>query len=70
MFLFDILEAILAYDLVKIRFIKEKEVILNGNASDKSKGNQLIRPGCLQIVLTAFSHREHVFTLKIIAYAW
>ena len=36
MFLFDILEAVLAYDLVKIRFIKEKEVILNGNANDKS----------------------------------
>ena len=30
MFLLNILEAVLAYDLVKIRFIKEKEVILNG----------------------------------------
>ena len=29
MFLFDILESVLAYDLVKIRFIMEKEVILN-----------------------------------------
>ena len=29
MFLLNILEAVLAYDLVKIRFIKEKEVILN-----------------------------------------
>ena len=28
MFLFDILEAVLACDLVEIRFIKEKEVIL------------------------------------------
>ena len=48
MFLFDILEAILAYDLVKIRFTKEKEVILNGNAEDKSRGIQLIGPGCSQ----------------------
>ena len=31
MFLLNILEAVLAYDLVKIRFMKEKEVILNGN---------------------------------------
>ena len=51
MFLFDILEAVLAYDLVKIRFIKEKEVILNGNANDKSRGIQLIGPGSLQRVL-------------------
>ena len=51
MFLFNILEAVLAYDLVKIRFIKEKEVILNGNAHDKSRGIQLIGPGCLQRVL-------------------
>ena len=42
MFLFDILEAILAYDLGKIRFINEKEVILNGNANEKSRGIQLI----------------------------
>ena len=41
MFLLNILEAILAYDLVKIRFIKEKEVILNGNTNDKSRGFQL-----------------------------
>ena len=40
MFLFDILEAVLAYGLVKIRFIKEKEVILNGNANDKNRGIQ------------------------------
>ena len=38
MFLFDILEAVLAYDLVKIRFIMEKEVILNWNINDKSRG--------------------------------
>ena len=50
MFLFDILEAVLAYDLLKIRFINEKEVILNGNANVKSRGIQLIGPGCLQRV--------------------
>ena len=49
MFLFDILEAVLACDLVRIRFIKEKEV--NENANDKSRGIQLIGPGCLQRVL-------------------
>ena len=37
MFLLNIL-AVLAYDLVKIRFMKEKEVILNGNTNDKSRG--------------------------------
>ena len=51
MFLLNILEAVLAYDLVKIRFIKEKEVILNGNTNDKSRGIQLIRPGDLQKVI-------------------
>ena len=51
MFLLDILEAVLAYHLVKIRFIKEKEVILNWNANDKGRGIQLIGPGCLQRVL-------------------
>ena len=45
MFLFNILEAVLAYDCVKIRFIKEMELILNGNAKDKSRGIQLIGPG-------------------------
>ena len=50
-FLFDILEAVLAYDLVKIRFTKEKEVILNGNVNDKSNVVQLIGPGWLQRVL-------------------
>ena len=45
------LEAVLAYNLAKIGFIKEKEVIPNGNANDKSRGMQLIRPGCLQRVL-------------------
>ena len=51
MFLFTSLEAVLTYDLVKIRFIKEKEVILNGNANDKSRGVQLFGPCCLQRVL-------------------
>ena len=51
MFLFIILEDVLAYELVKIRFIKEKEVILNGNADDKSRGIQLIGPSCLQKIL-------------------
>ena len=37
MFLLNILEAVLAYDLVKIRFIKEKEVILNGNTMIKAE---------------------------------
>ena len=49
MFLLNILEAVLAYDLVKIRFIREKEVILNWN--DKSRGIQLIGPGYLQKVI-------------------
>ena len=47
MFLFDILEAVLAYDLFKIRFIKEKEVILHAKANDKSRGIQSIGPACL-----------------------
>ena len=51
MFLLNILEGVLAYDLVKIRFMKEKEVILNGNIKDKSRGIQLIGPGYLQIVI-------------------
>ena len=38
MFLLNILEAVLAYDLVKIRFMKEKEMILNRNTNDKSRG--------------------------------
>ena len=33
MFLLNILEAVLVYDLVKTRFIKEKEVILNGSTN-------------------------------------
>ena len=51
MFLLNILEGVLAYDLVKIRFMKEKEVILNGNINDKSRGIQLIGPGYLQKVI-------------------
>ena len=51
MFLLNILEAVLAYDLVKIRFIKEHEVILNGNTNDKSRGIQLTGPGYLQKVI-------------------
>ena len=42
MFLLNNLEAVLAYDLVKIRFMKEKEVILNGNINDKSTGINLL----------------------------
>ena len=42
MFLLNILKGVLAYDLVKIRFMKEKEVILNGNINDKSRRIQLI----------------------------
>ena len=45
MFLLNILEGVLAYDLVKIRFMKEKEVILNGKINDKSRGIQFIGPG-------------------------
>ena len=41
MFLFDVLETVLEYGLVKIKFIEEKEVILNVNAIDKSRGIQL-----------------------------
>ena len=54
MFLFNILEVVLAYNLVKIKFIKEKEVIYDSpNANVKSRGIQLIGPGCLQRVLKA-----------------
>ena len=51
MFLLNIWEAVLAYDLVKIRFIKEKQVILDGNTNDKSRGVQLIGPGYLQKII-------------------
>ena len=51
MFLLNILEGVLAYDLVKIRFMKEKEVILNGNTYDKSRGIQVIGPGNLQKII-------------------
>ena len=51
MFLFNILEAVLAYDLVRIRCIKEEEVILDGNTNNKSRGIQLIGPGYLQKVI-------------------
>ena len=50
MILFHILEAVFAYGLAKIRFTMEKEVILNGNTNDKSRGIQLIGPGHLQKV--------------------
>ena len=46
MFLLNILDSVLAYDLVKIK-VKEKEVILNGNTNDKSRGIQLTGPGYL-----------------------
>ena len=53
-FFFNILEVVLAYNLVKIKFIKEKEVIYDSpNANVKSRGIQLIGPGCLQRVLKA-----------------
>ena len=68
MFLLNILEAVLAYDLVKIRFIKEREAILNGNTNDKNRGIQLTGPGYLQKIikggskLTAFSYyRTHPY---------
>ena len=51
MFLFYILEVVLAYNIVKIIFINEKVVILNGSANDKSRGIQLIGSGCLQRVV-------------------
>ena len=51
MFLLNIVAAVLAYDLVKIRFMKEKEVMLNGNTNDKSRRIQLIGPGYLQKVI-------------------
>ena len=44
-------EAALTYDFVKIRFMKEMEVVLNGNTNDKSRGIQLIGPGYLQKVI-------------------
>ena len=37
MFLFDILETVFAYDLVKNRIIKKKEVILNGTLMIKAE---------------------------------
>ena len=51
MFLLNILEAVLVYDLVKTRFIKEKEVILNGSTNALSRGIQLIGSGYLQKVI-------------------
>ena len=51
MFPLNSLEAALTYDFVKIRFMKEMEVVLNGNTNDKSRGIQLIGPGYLQKVI-------------------
>ena len=51
MSLFDILEALMAYNNNQIRFLQAKEAILNGDANDKNRGNQMTGPGCLQIVL-------------------
>ena len=45
-----ILEAFHALDPFKIRFLKEKATILNGDAYDKSRGSQLTEPSCLQRV--------------------
>ena len=51
MFLFDTLEALLAYNHNSVRFLQAKEAIINGDANDKNRGNQMTGPGCLQIVL-------------------
>ena len=53
-FLFDILEALLVYDHVKIRYLKEKEAILYGDANDKSRESKYTTgptSSCLQRVL-------------------
>ena len=50
-FPFDILEAFLVYGHVKIRYLKEKEAIINGDVNDKSRGIQLIGPSYLHRVL-------------------
>ena len=54
-FLFDILEALSAYDHNQIRFLQAKEAILNGDAYDKNRGNQMTGPSCLHIVLREFT---------------
>ena len=56
MSLFDILEALLAYVHNQIRFLQAKEVILNGNANDKNRGNQMTGPGFSQIVLRGVNY--------------
>ena len=78
MFLLNILEGVLAYDLVKIRFMKEKEVILNGNINDKSRGIQLIGPDYLQKVIKGVNWllspimqiQEHFNVLKLNKSIW
>ena len=37
--------------LLKLDLLREKEVILNGNTNDKSRGIQLLGPGYLQKVI-------------------
>ena len=52
MFLFDILEALVAYDYVHFRYFKQNEVVIKlKDANDTRKRNQLTGPGCLQRVL-------------------
>ena len=51
MFLFNILEALLAYDHNLIWFLQTKEATLNRDVTDKNRGNQMKGPGCLQKVL-------------------
>ena len=45
--------SLLLHDHILIRYLKEKEAILNGDANDNdnNRGNQLIGPCCLQGVL-------------------
>ena len=50
-FLFDILVALLSYDHICVRFLKEKVAILDRDINDNIRGIQLIGPGCLQKVL-------------------
>ena len=45
MFLFDIFEALLAYDL---SFLKEQTTMHNGHANGQNRGNKMTGPGCLQ----------------------
>ena len=70
MFLLNILEGVSAYALVKIRFMKEKEVILNGNINDKSKGIQLIGPGYLQKVIKGVNRLLSPIRVILLQWFW